>query len=304
MTEADSTKPGIKHRQTAILIRILERYGFLAIVLIHARDLAGGPLIDLTAGVGVSISAITMEAVFRSSGNIALALVFSFGIVFLLGLTNGLLVSLLKIESVIVTLIMMTVVQSLVFILTKLGNTINLSNPFYNVISRGTVFGVPNMVIIMVIVYLASYTVLNHTKLGFYLVAIGNNPEGARLAGINLSRYMLFPFLISGFFMGLVAMLLAARILYVTPNIGGTPLLLDAIAAAIIGGVAVGGGKGTVQGVFIGSLAIALINNSINLMDIHPSWNQFFKGLTILIMMLANKYLEMLEIRSKLRDRL
>jgi ribose/xylose/arabinose/galactoside ABC-type transport system permease subunit len=223
--------------------------------------------------------------------------------VFVLGLANGLLVSLLNIESVIVTLIMMTVVQGLVFILTKLGNTINLSNPLYNMISRGTVLMIPNLVIIMVFVYLVSYTVLNHTKLGFYLVAIGNNREGARLAGINVSRYILFSFLISGFFMGLVAMLLAARILYVTPTIGGTPLLLDAIAAAIIGGVAIGGGKGTVQGVFIGSLAIALINNSINLMDIHPSWNQFFKGLTILIMMLANRYLEILEIRSKLRDR-
>jgi ribose/xylose/arabinose/galactoside ABC-type transport system permease subunit len=102
--------------------------------------------------------------------------------------------------------------------------------------------------------------------------------------------------------MGLVALVMAARLSYVTPNIGGTPLFLDAIAAAIIGGVAVGGGKGTVQGVLIGSLAIAFINSSINLLNVHPSWNQFFKGFIIVFMMLVNKLIENLEIRTRISN--
>jgi ribose transport system permease protein len=264
--------------------------------------ISGG--LDLTAGVGVSLAAVAMEEGFRRfGGSVPLVLVFGFAVVLILGIVNGLLVSKLKIESIIVTLIMMTIVQGAVFIIVRLGTSLNMSNPLFEFINRGRIAGIPNPILIMVVIYAVSFLVLNYTRFGHYLVAIGSNPEGARRAGINVYRLIFFSYIVSGFVMGLVAVLMAARLSYVTPNMGGTPLFLDAIAAAIIGGVAVGGGKGTVQGVLIGSVAIAFLNSSINLLDIHPSWSQFFKGFIIVLMMLVNKLIENMEVKSKIRDR-
>jgi ribose transport system permease protein len=326
----------VREQALSLLLKIVHEYGFLFVVVLYILLfglynpkfltlknitnvtiqmvplallsigvmfvlISGG--LDLTAGVGVSLSAVAMEEAFRRFDSIPLVLLFGFAIVLALGAVNGLLVSKLKIESIIVTLIMMTIVQGAVFIIVRLGTSLNMSNPLFEFINRGRIAGIPNPIVIMVVVYAISFLVLNHTRFGHYLVAIGSNLEGARRAGINVYRLIFFSYIVSGFVMGLVAVVMAARLSYVTPNMGGTPLFLDAIAAAIIGGVAVGGGKGTVQGVLIGSIAIAFLNSSINLLDIHPSWSQFFKGFIIVLMMLVNKLIENMEVKSKIKDR-
>jgi ribose/xylose/arabinose/galactoside ABC-type transport system permease subunit len=99
--------------------------------------------------------------------------------------------------------------------------------------------------------------------------------------------------------MGLSSLVIVARVSYITPRLGGTSLLLDALAAVIIGGVVIGGGKGTIQGVIIGTISIAVINNMVNIVDIHPAWNEFFKGIVIITMMLFNRMIEIIEERRR-----
>jgi ribose transport system permease protein len=123
--------------------------------------------------------------------------------------------------------------------------------------------------------------------------------EGVRLAGINVYKLLFFPYLISGFCMGLSSLILVARTNYINANIGGMTLLLDALTAVIIGGVSISGGKGTIQGVFIGSISIAVINNMVNIVDIRPEWNEFFKGLVIVAIMLINRLVNVIEENRK-----
>jgi ribose transport system permease protein len=99
--------------------------------------------------------------------------------------------------------------------------------------------------------------------------------------------------------MGLAALVIVARVNYINASLGGMSLLLDAIAAVIIGGVAISGGKGSIEGVLIGSIAIAIINNMVNIVDIRPEWNEFFKGLVIVMMMLINRSISVIEEKRK-----
>ena len=263
--------------------------GIIALGLLFVL-ITGG--LDLSTGVGVSLAAISMEAIFRFTENPVLAIVAGFITTLILGTFNGIMVSKVKMNPIITTLIMLTIIQGVVFIITRLGDSLNMSNPFFRYIAREDFLGIPIHFLIMIFTYLVGYLVLNHTRLGFYLIAIGNNQEGARLAGINIYKILLYPYIISGFMMGLASMIMVSGLSFITPTFGGVPLLMDALAAVLIGGVALTGGKGTIFGILVGSFAIAIINNSVNLVDIHPDWNQFFKGLIIVIMIIVNRGIE------------
>ena len=267
--------------------------GFLALGLMFVL-ISGG--IDLTAGIGVSLAAVVMNFFFILTRSATLAIMFGFLSVLLLGAINGLLISKARFQSIIVTLIMMTITLGIVFIIYNLSpETLNISNLFFKFIARKRLVGIPASFVIMSFVYFISYIVLNHTRFGLYLLAIGGNQEGARITGIKIDKYIFYTYVISGFFMGLSSLILVARVSYITPRLGGTSLLLDTLAAIIIGGVLISGGKGTIQGVLIGTLSITIINNMVSMVDIHPAWNDFFKGIVIILMMLFNRMVSILE---------
>ena len=258
--------------------------------------IAGG--LDLTAGVGVSFFAVMIERIWNVSHNITYAVLISFAVVLFIGLINGLLIAKAKFNSIIVTLIMLTVISGVLNIIFSLSTATNkIDTALFPFIARYKIIGVPFPFLIMIFFYIIAYLVLNYTRFGIYIKAIGSNSEGARIGGINIYNYIFYTYLISGFFMGMSSLVITARIAYVNPNIGGITILLDAFAAIIIGGVAIGGGKGTVQGVLIGTVAIALINNMVNMIDINPLWNQFFKGIVIVVMMFVNKIADIFEDR-------
>jgi ribose/xylose/arabinose/galactoside ABC-type transport system permease subunit len=255
--------------------------------------MAGG--LDLTVGIGVSLAILVFEVLWRATNNITLTILATFASVIILGIINGILVTKVKIVSVVATLIMMTIVQGAVSILTRYGTTESVASPLLLFISRGTIIGIPTAFFITMIVFIIGYIVLNHTRFGFYISAIGNNAEGVRLVGINFNKYVFFTYLVSGFCMGLAALMIASRVLYISPGLGGTSLLLDALVAVVIGGVVITGGKGTVRGVFVGSIAITIINNMVNVADIHAIWNEFFKGVIILIVLVINELVKLFE---------
>jgi ribose/xylose/arabinose/galactoside ABC-type transport system permease subunit len=194
---------------------------------------------------------------------------------------------------------MLTVVSGVLNIVFNLSNASNkIDTPLFPFIARFKLLGIPFSFLLMLFFYIICYFILNYTRFGIYIKAIGNNPEGARISGLNIYNFIFYTYIIAAFFTGLSSLVLTARVSYVNPNLGGITILLDALAAIIIGGVAIGGGRGTVQGVLIGTVSIAIINNMVNMLEINASWDDFFKGMVIVIMMSINRVADLLEDRS------
>ena len=256
--------------------------------------ISGG--LDLSAGVGVSVAAIMIERVWVLTNNITFSVISGFLTVLIIGLINGLLITKIKLNSIITTLVMMSIVTGAINIIFQLGKiSLKIDTPLFPFLIQTKILGIPLSFLIMILFYLIGYMILNHTRFGIYILAIGNNSEGARIAGINIYNYMFYTYIISGFSMGLASLILLARVTYVNPNLGGTAILLDAITALIIGGVLIGGGKGSIRGVFIGTISIVFINSMINMINIQPAWNAFFKGFVIIAMMVINRTIQIIE---------
>ncbi len=259
--------------------------------------ISGG--IDLTAGVGVSLGAVVIAGIFKMTGSAFYSIVVMCISVLIMSSVNGLLIAKIRLNSVIATLIMMTVVEGAVLLITTAtGSFVNIEAPFFLYLSRGKFAGLPVSFIMLCIFFFFGSVLLNQTKTGAYIFAIGNNSETARHAGINIAAYTLIPYLISGFSMSLSSLVIVSRVLWISPGLGGTPILLDAIAANVIGGVSVSGGKGTIRGVVFGTILVAVINNAVNIINIGPAWYDGFKGFVIIIMILFNKIIENTENRS------
>ncbi len=247
--------------------------------------------IDLTVGMGVGLGSVIVGAVLYITQNIGLALTIMFLGVIILGFVNGFLVSKFKLGSVIATLIVMTILQGLIYYISTEKALLVSDYSLFRYLGRVKILGIPSVFILLIFVLLIGYFILNFTKAGFYTLAIGNNEEGARLAGINVDKWKFFPFIASGICMGLGALTIIPRTMRIVPEIGGTSLLLDAIAAAIIGGISIHGGKGNISSVVIGAFTVAIINNAIFMMPIHPAWNEFFKGAIIILVVLFNRFI-------------
>ena len=147
----------------------------------------------------------------------------------------------------------------------------NLSDSF-NFIGGGAIFGIPFLIIILIIVFIVCIILLNKTVLGRYIYAVGGNELAARASGININKVKMAVYTISGLLAGLAGILLTSRVTTGQPN-AGAGFELDAIAAAVIGGTSTKGGIGTIGGTFLGALLIGVINNGLDLMNV-TSYNQ------------------------------
>ncbi|NLC62755.1 MAG: ABC transporter permease, partial [Thermoanaerobacterales bacterium] len=163
------------------------------------------------------------------------------------------------------------------------GKIVFLRSRVIDFIGKGNIAGIPTPFVILIIVSIVSHTILNKTKIGRYAFAMGGNEEGARLAGVDLQKYKLFIYILAGIFTGIGAIIMISRISMVAPNIGGSSLLLDAIASTIIGGTSISGGKATVHGTFIGILIMGSISNALNILNVPSVMQDVVKGLIIII---------------------
>jgi ribose transport system permease protein len=259
--------------------------GLLALGLMFVI-ISGG--IDLSAGFGVSLSAVLMGVVFLKSKNLWLALLVTIAVGILMGLLNGLIITKLKILPFITTLATMSIFQGLTYIF-SFGRLAWVKHPFTRFLGGGTLFAVPFAFIFLAVCLLLGGLILTRLKLGTYAIAIGNNEESAVLAGIDVVRYKIYLYVLSGICTSLCAIILISRLEMTAPTIGGIPLLLDAIAATIIGGTSLMGGKGSIRGTFIGVVIIILIVNTLNLLNIAPNYRDVFKGLVIIAVLFFDR---------------
>ena len=235
----------------------------------------GQTAVVLTGGIDLSVGALL------GFGGMVLALSgSSIGFIpsLLLGLIaggaaggiNGLLVVKARIAPFIVTLGMLSVARSVTYIASGAASITDLP-PALIQIATGTILGIPIDIIFLAVLYVAAWWYFGYTKGGRTIYAIGSNAEAARIAGLAIERYTIAVYVVSGVLATLAAAFMAGRIRAVDPT-SGTGLELDSIAAVVIGGASLFGGRGSMIGTFFGVIIMVCIRNGLNLMGIDPYW--------------------------------
>ncbi len=241
--------------------------------------------IDLSVGSVLALSGAVM-ATFTGRYGVAAGLFVGLLLGGVLGTTNGVFVTRAKVAPFVATLAMLAVARGLTYIYTG-GQPILVHSEGFNSFGQGTFGPVPAPVVLMFVVFFICLLVLTQTRFGRYIYAIGSNPEVTRLAGVPIDRYVVAVYAVSGMLAALGALILTARLGTADPNIA-VGYELDVIAAVVVGGTSLFGGRGGVFGTLIGALIIAVVGNGMVLLNINPFWTQAVKGAIILLAVLPD----------------
>ena len=196
------------------------------------------------------------------------------------GLVNGFFISYLQVPAFVATLATQCIGRGLTEILTN-GVTIRIRNDVYTGLGNNTIGPVSITIFYAVAVLILTWFLLNRTRFGYYVYALGGNKVAAQYSGVNVKKFNMLPYILIGLFSGLGGMIWSARLGSAAAMLG-SGFEMDAIAAVVIGGTSMSGGVGTVGGTFIGILIIGVITNGLNLMGINAFWQDVFKGLIIM----------------------
>lgn len=241
--------------------------------------LTGG--IDLSVGSVMALSGTVAAGLMITGVPMPLALLAGLLIGAAFGAINGACVAYARMPPIIVTLASMSVARGLALIYTGGYPVSGLPDPF-SFFGRGEILGIQVPILIMAATYLIAYALLNHMSFGRYVYAIGGNEEAARLSGIRISRYKLLVYIISGLTAALAGLVLTSRLMSGQPN-SGEGFELDAIAAVVLGGTAITGGKGAIIGTLVGAMMLGILNNGLNLLGVSPYVQNVIKGGIILV---------------------
>ncbi|WP_323690424.1 ABC transporter permease [Rhizobium sp. AN95] len=236
--------------------------------------------IDVSLGSVLALCGVLAASVMAMTGSVILAVVAGIAVGILTGIVNGFVITFFRIPSFIMTLAMTTVARGLVLLYTGGSPVTGLGD--FKVIGQGSLGPVPISVLILVTVVVVSWILLNKTKFGRYVYAVGGNERAARASGIDPDSVVVKAFIFNGILCGIAGIVLMSRINSGQPA-GGVGYEFDAITAVVVGGTSLMGGTGTITGTIIGSMIIGVINNILNLMNVSSYWQQIIKGLIIAI---------------------
>ena len=253
--------------------------------------ISGG--IDLSVGFVMGLAAVIMARVMQQAAGLPPGLSLGIGIAaaFLIslipGLINGWLIAHLRVPAFIGTLGMYGVARGTGF-LTAGGTTVPVNNPWLFEMGNGKLLGVPIPVVITIAAVLILHYVLSQTRFGQYTYAIGGNRMAAIRSGINVRRHTMMIYLIAGACAGLAGMIYTSRFSAGAAQ-AGEPMLLDSIAAVVIGGASLFGGSGTIIGTVIGALIIAVIQYGLVFVNVEPFWQFVAVGVVIIVSVLVDQ---------------
>ena len=250
--------------------------------------LTGG--IDLSVGSMVALLAVTF-AILVNTVILPLAIILTIIIGFGLGSVAGYLVAYQKMAPFIATLALMTVARGLGFIYSK-GSPITFKTPggeFMSNFANNSILGVPNIALVFFLIVILAMVMLRYNVFGRLIIAMGSNEEASRLSGIKVSKYIFLVYAISGSLAAIAAIVVASRTNLGSPNMG-MAWELDAIAAVVIGGASLNGGKGTAINTLMGVLILGLIGNILNLLNVPSYPQQVVKGAIIIFAVLLQRF--------------
>ena len=246
--------------------------GLTFVIILGGIDISTGPALGVVAWVVGTLTVAGLPAIVVVAAAVALGCI--------VGLLNGLLVSILNVTAIIATLGTAAVWQTVLFGLW--GGSDLFAPPVSVYISSHRTVGMPTVAFFVLVVYLVLWYVSRYRAYGRHVFAVGNDAEGARLSGLNVRRVSMATYVLVGAMVGLGAVVYMARVGVVQAS-SGADLSLAAIAAVVVGGTSITGGRGSVIGTLFGVLFIAVLQNGVVLTGIPPLWNGVLVGAFILL---------------------
>jgi ribose transport system permease protein len=275
-------------RQVAVNVCIAT--GMTLIVLTGGIDLSVGSVLALCGAIaagllknGISLPSADLFIGFTIFGAVLGAIIVGS----LLGWFNGLVITKFKVPPFVATLAMLTIARGFTMLYTEGHPISNLGNDFA-LIGAESFIGIPVPVWIAALVVLLAVFITRKTKLGRYIYAIGGNETAAKLSGIRINRVKLTVYSLGAALAAIGGIIVTSRLDSAQPN-AGVSYELDAIAAVVIGGTSLNGGKGSVWGTVIGAVIIGVLNNGLVLLNVSPFWQQVVKGGVILLAVIIDK---------------
>ena len=266
------------------VLRQISNNMFLALGMTFVMILGG---IDLSVGSIVAMCGTLTVGLMVTNG-IPMIPAIALGLLLgtLAGFLNGLVVAIFRVPSFIVTLSMMNVAKGVAYVYSG-GRSTRIMNSVFNEIGTGYLGFIPLPVLYMIILIAVFSILLNKTKFGTYVFAVGGNRESAHLSGVPIKKVEMIVFTMTGFLAAFAGIVLSARMYSGQPSVG-EGYELDAIAACVLGGVSMSGGVGRVSGTIFGVMVIGIISNGLNLMNVSSYWQLIVKGFIIMIAVLID----------------
>lgn len=264
-------------------------------VSINAIIAFGMTFVILTGGIDLSVGSMlalasALMADFIVGGMDPIAAIFAAGgIGIVLGGINGLVIAYGKVAPFIATLATMTIYRGATLVFTN-GNPISglTQSEAFHSFGQGNLLGLPVPAITMFVSFLILWFILQKTSLGRRTYAVGGSEKVSFIAGININRIKIFAYALTGFLSALAGAIITSRLNSAQPT-AGMGYELDAIAAVVLGGTSLAGGKGHIVGTLIGALIIGTLNNGLNILDVSSFYQQVVKGIVILLAVLADR---------------
>lgn len=253
--------------------------------------------IDFTLGYGVAMIGMVGAFMYGMPGlreNIWVFFLFSAVAGLLLGLLNGVIISVLKVLPFIATLATMSICQGLSLAINN-GATTVFKNELLSTLGQKYLFGVvPYSFFVLVFMAAVTHLLMTRTRFGVYAYAIGGNEDSARSMGIDIRLYKLLVYVFAGFCTAVGSILTVAKISMSTPGMSGS-LLMDSIAATVIGGTSMAGGKGKVFNTLVGALVIIVISMALTYMQVQTEMQKVYQGLIIIVAVVIDAFFDKLE---------
>ena len=251
--------------------------------------LTGG--IDLSVGSILAISGAICASILVNGQNIVIAVLAALLVGAVVGFLNGFIITKGKLQPFIATLATMTILRGLTLVYTD-GKPITLGSGEialnFGQIGGGKILGIPTPALIMILVFLVCAYVLKNTKMGRYTYALGSNEEATKLSGLNTDKIKIAVYTLSGILASIAGIIITSRLFSAQPT-AGDGYELDAIAAVVLGGTSLTGGKGKITGTIIGALIIGVLSNALNILDVSSYYQMMVKGAVILIAVLLDR---------------
>ena len=267
-----------------ISVNVCLSIGMTLVIVSGGIDLSVGSILALTGAIAagmikfpIPLPWMGVEIQFTTWGAIVAALIVGVG----LGWFNGQMITRLKIPPFVATLGMLSIARGLTMLWTK-GFPITGLGEDFAVLGTRTALGVPVPVWMAAVLVLLCSVMSKKTRLGRYIYAIGGNEQTAKLSGVNVNRIKIVVYTMAGALSAVAGLITTSRLDSAQPN-AGTGYELDSIAAVVIGGTSLSGGRGSIVGTVIGCLIIGVLNSGLVLLDVSPFWQQVIKGAVILV---------------------
>jgi ribose/xylose/arabinose/galactoside ABC-type transport system permease subunit len=257
--------------------------GMTAVIITGGIDLSVGSVVALTG----TVAALAASHAPGAAASVSLVAALAVGL--LVGVVNGTFVAYVRVQPFIVTLAMLTVARGAAFIVSG-GRSIGDLPDSFGMLGRSVPLGIPAPVYVMAIVALAGAFVLRRTVFGRHVYATGGNPEASWLAGVNTQRVIWLVYVLNGLLAGLSGLTLASRLGAGVPN-SGLQYELDVIAAVVVGGTSLAGGRGTIVGTMWGTVFIGVLTNGLNLAGVDPYVQKIAVGVVILIAATSDRFM-------------